>query len=46
MLLLGRKQVLKVVKVDTEKNAILVKGSVPGNKGVILKIKDAVKASV
>ena len=39
-------QNLKVVKVDTEKNAILVKGSVPGNKGVILKIKDAVKASV
>ena len=39
-------QNLKIVKVDTEKNAILVKGSVPGNKGVILKIKDAVKASV
>ncbi len=39
-------QNLKVVKVDVEKNAILVKGSVPGNKGVILKIKDAVKASV
>ena len=39
-------QNLKIVKVDVEKNAILVKGSVPGNKGVILKIKDAVKASV
>ena len=39
-------QNLKVVKVDLEKNVILVKGSVPGNKGVILKIKDAVKASV
>ncbi len=39
-------QNLKIVKVDIEKNAILVKGSVPGNKGVILKIKDAVKASV
>ena len=39
-------QNLKVVKVDTEKNAILVKGSVPGNKGVILKIKDEVKESV
>ena len=39
-------QNLKIVKVDLEKNAILVKGSVPGNKGVILKINDAVKASV
>ena len=37
-------QNLKVVKVDLDKNAILVKGSVPGNKGSILKIKDAVKA--
>ena len=39
-------QNLKVVRVDLDKNVILVKGSVPGNKGVILKIKDAVKASV
>ena len=39
-------QNLKIVKVDLEKNAILVKGSVPGNKGVILKINDAVKAAV
>ena len=39
-------QNLKIVKVDVEKNVILVKGSVPGNKGAILKIKDAVKASV
>ena len=30
---------LKVVKVDTDKNVILVKGSVPGPKGTILKIK-------
>ena len=37
-------QNLKVVKVDLDKNVILVKGSVPGNKGSILKIKDAVKA--
>ena len=37
-------QNLKVVKVDLDKNCILVKGSVPGNKGAILKIKDAVKA--
>ncbi len=39
-------QNLKVVRVDLDKNVILVKGSVPGNKGVILKIKDAVKASM
>ena len=38
-------QNLKVVSVDTEKNVILVKGSVPGNKGAILKIKNAVRAS-
>ena len=37
-------QNLRVVKVDLDKNVILVKGSVPGNKGSILKIKDAVKA--
>lgn len=30
---------LKVVKVDLDKNAILVKGSVPGPKGTILEIK-------
>ncbi|MBF1037053.1 MAG: 50S ribosomal protein L3 [Parvimonas sp.] len=32
-------QNLKVVKVDTEKNVILVKGSVPGPKGTIVKVK-------
>ena len=37
-------QNLRIVKVDLDKNVILVKGSVPGNKGSILKIKDAVKA--
>ena len=37
-------QNLKVVRVDLDKNVILVKGSVPGNKGSILKIKDTVKA--
>ncbi len=37
-------QNLKVVKVDLDKNVILVKGSVPGNKGSILKIKHSVKA--
>ena len=38
-------QNLKVVRVDMDKNVILVKGSVPGNKGAILKIRDTVKVS-
>ena len=38
-------QNLDVVRVDIDKNVILVKGSVPGNKGSILKIKSAVKAT-
>ena len=37
-------QNLEVVKVDLDKNIILVKGSVPGAKGSILKIKSSVKA--
>ena len=37
-------QNLQIIKVDLDKNAILVKGSVPGNKGAILKIKDSVKS--
>ena len=37
-------QNLDIVKVDTDKNVILVKGSVPGAKGAILKIKSAIKA--
>ena len=37
-------QNLDVVKVDMDKNVILVKGSVPGAKGAILKLKSAVKA--
>ena len=37
-------QNLDVVRVDMDKNVILVKGSVPGAKGAILKIKSAVKA--
>ena len=36
-------QNLEVVKVDLDKNVLLVKGSVPGNKGSILKIRNAVK---
>ena len=38
-------QNLDVVRVDLDKNALLVKGSVPGNKGAILKIKLAVKSA-
>ncbi|MBR3133864.1 MAG: 50S ribosomal protein L3 [Clostridia bacterium] len=37
-------QNLEVVKVDVDKNVILVKGSVPGAKKSILKIKSSVKA--
>ena len=38
-------QNLEIVKVDLDKNAILIKGSVPGNKGSILKIRKTVKTS-
>ena len=38
-------QNLDVVRVDMDKNVILVKGSVPGAKGAILKIKSSVKAN-
>ena len=37
-------QNLDVIKVDTDKNVVLVKGSVPGPKGAILKLKASVKA--
>ena len=37
-------QNLEVVRVDLDKNVILVKGSVPGNKGAILKIRNSVKS--
>ena len=37
-------QNLEIVSVDLDKNVILVKGSVPGNKGAILKLKDSVKS--
>ncbi|WP_199616564.1 50S ribosomal protein L3 [Paenibacillus alkalitolerans] len=36
-------QNLQVVKVDTERNVILVKGSIPGPKNSFVKIKSAVK---
>lgn len=37
-------QNLEVVKVDTNRNVLLVKGAVPGPKGALLKIKSAIKA--
>ena len=37
-------QNLDVVKVDMDKNVILIKGSVPGAKGAILKLRKSVKA--
>ena len=36
-------QNLEIVGVDVDKNAILVKGSIPGPKGVVVTIKPAVK---
>jgi large subunit ribosomal protein L3 len=36
-------QNLTVVRSDPEKNVIIVKGAVPGNKGSLLIIKDSVK---
>ena len=38
-------QNLQVIRVDLDKNCILVKGSVPGNNGSVIKIRNAVKAS-
>ena len=38
-------QNLEVVKVDAEKNLILVKGAIPGPKGSMVTIKEAVKSS-
>lgn len=37
-------QNLEIVRSDAEKNLLLIKGAVPGNKGSILVIKDSVKA--
>ena len=37
-------QNLDVIRVDMDKNVLLIKGSVPGAKGAILKIKSAVRA--
>ena len=37
-------QNLEIVKVDAERNLLLIKGNVPGAKGAILTIKQSVKA--
>ncbi len=39
-------QNLTVVRVDTDKNLILVKGAVPGPRGAVVCIRDAVKSLV
>ena len=36
-------QNLRVVKVDTERNVILIKGAIPGPKGAMVAIKESVK---
>ena len=36
-------QNLEVVRVDTDRNVILIKGNVPGSKKSLITIKDAVK---
>jgi large subunit ribosomal protein L3 len=36
-------QNLKVFAVDSEKSLIIVKGAVPGNKGGLVTITDAIK---
>lgn len=38
-------QNLKVVKVDLDRNVLLIKGAVPGPKGGLVTVKQAVKAS-
>lgn len=38
-------QNLSVVKVDEERNVLLIKGAIPGNKGGLVMIKSAVKAN-
>ncbi len=37
-------QNLEIVRSDADKNLILIKGAVPGNKGSVVVIKDSVKA--
>ena len=37
-------QNLEIVKVDTDRNILLVKGCVPGPKGTIVSIRESKKA--
>ena len=37
-------QNLEIVRVDLERNAILIKGNIPGSKKSLITIKSAVKA--
>ena len=37
-------QNLEVVKVDAARNAILIKGAIPGNKGGVITISASVKS--
>lgn len=37
-------QNLEIIRADAEKNLLLIKGAVPGNKGTVVVIKDSVKA--
>ena len=38
-------QNLKVVKVDSERNVLLIKGAIPGAKGSLVSVKSAVKVN-
>ena len=37
-------QNLEIVRVDAEKNLLLIKGAVPGNKGSVIVVKESIKA--
>ena len=39
-------QNLQIVRVDADKNLILIKGSVPGSRGSLLTVRTAVKKKV
>lgn len=36
---------LEVVKVDAEKNLLLIKGAIPGAKGSVVTVKEALSAN-
>ena len=38
-------QNLKVVKVDADRNILLIKGAIPGAKGSLVSVKSAVKVN-